>query len=297
LGLQFNVHWRTNVAASCFYAAEAVLSGRPLVDHSLAELLAPGAQRLQEALVAESVPADIFWSHVIPLAAEGLGHHDLVKVTLVKTIGTAEANPRVGLFRELFTELLQAFASAAPKLDQGFESSVQAIQRRWNYAGPGLMGGVANWAEPKVLVEEATAVLVYPILGGGGTAYLPYNLACLEAVASDPVTELPEVVRLGWLLSMLNLDLARYSENVPPERLPTVAALAMIPIILSGAVEVSLTAACDEKAIRHAAQAWLLALEDFERRVTAVVEWWETYCAVRPAWATALAALDRLANA
>jgi hypothetical protein len=246
--------------------------------------------------MAESVPEKMFWAHVIPLAAENPSGADLARVTLVKTIGMAEATQRVALFREIFTELLHAFASAAPKLSEGLKANVRLIQDRWNSVGLGLMGAVANWTEPKVLVEEATAVLVYPVTGGGGTAYLPYNLVSLEAGSSDPVSELPEVVRLGWLLSMLNLDLPRFSENVPTNRLSTVAALTMIPVILTAAAEVGLVARCEEKTIGQAAQTWLPSLQDAEKQIAALLEWWDTYRAVRPAWPTALAAFDRLAS-
>ena len=46
---------------------------------------------------------------------------------------------------------------------------------------------------------------------------------------ADPVADLPEVLRLAWLISQLNLDLPRFAENVSPLRRERVIALAMIP--------------------------------------------------------------------
>jgi hypothetical protein len=118
-------------------------------------------------------------------------------------------------------------------------------------------------------------------------------LARVEAVPSDPVAELSEVLRLAWLVSMLNLDLPRYSETIPPSRLTQVANLAMIPIILTAAEAIPL-AACDEPTLRSAVQTWLPVTDQAERLTATVSQWWEVYRTMRPAWADALQALDRL---
>ena len=61
----------------------------------------------------------------------------------------------------------------------------------------------------------------------------------IEAVLANPRFELPEVVRLGWLLAMLNFDLARYRD--PLSDAERVLPLAMIPPVLAAAAEVELT--------------------------------------------------------
>ena len=105
--------------------------------------------------------------------------------------------------------------------------------------------------------------------------------------------ELPELLRLAWLLSLLNLDLPRYSEGVRPSRLATVAGLAMLPLTLAAAAEVQL-ARSDPETIGQALQAWLAPPNEAQAWTGILSQWWETYCTLRPAWATALQALDRL---
>ena len=53
-------------------------------------------------------------------------------------------------------------------------------------------------------------ILVQPVLGGAGAAHWLYNSVHIEAVLANPVAELPEVVRLGWLLAQLNFDLPMF---------------------------------------------------------------------------------------
>jgi hypothetical protein len=293
LTLALTLHWQGSVPASAFHSAEAVLRGQALADAALGQTLSAPAQKLREALDEEAVPFDTFWLHLIPLSAAGLSGQELARVTLVKTIGLAEAKSRVPVFRELLADLLHAFSTALSKLQEELDARIEPKRQSWNYQGTSLLAGIVNWTEELILVEEARVVLVYPALGRGGVAHLPYNLVRIEAVASDPIAELPEVVQLGWLISTLNLDLPRYSENVRPKLLAKVAALAMLPITLKAANDLTLTK-CDEETTRLALRHWLPAVENAERLAPCLSEWWDTYCAMRPEFPTALAALDRL---
>jgi len=54
-------------------------------------------------------------------------------------------------------------------------------------------------------------------LGGAGAAQLRTNSVRLEAVLTHPDPQLPETLRLGWLLSQLNQDLPIYSDTIRPE--------------------------------------------------------------------------------
>ncbi len=293
LSQPISLRWQVSVPVSCFHAADALLRKRPLVNPELCTALAVPAERLQAALTEEWVPADVFWSHLIPLAAGIVSLRELAEVTLTKTLGHADAVPRVGVLHGLLTDLKNAFSTALPGVKEDLASRLAPLQQSWSYNGMSLLGRVVNWTEAGVLVEEAGVVLVYPALGGGGGAHLPYNLVHIEAVAADPVAELPEVARLCWLLSMLNLDIPRYSEQVRPNRLTAVASLAMIPVVLAAAAEVQL-ARCDEETVALAVRAWLRPAEQAEVWTTTLNQWWGTYGDMRPEWPTALKALDLL---
>jgi hypothetical protein len=120
----------------------------------------------------------------------------------------------------------------------------------------------------------------------------------IEALLANPQPRLPEVLRLAWLLAQLNLDLPRYSERICPSRREHVIALAMLPPALAAAEEVELVQLRPDL-LDLALKFWRLTeAGDVQQAVRPVAEaltaWWETYCAARPRFAAALAALDRL---
>ncbi|MEX2121378.1 MAG: hypothetical protein WD847_17425 [Pirellulales bacterium] len=147
--------------------------------------------------------------------------------------------------------------------------------------------------EPGLIAERADVVLVHPATGGGGAAYAAYNLVIFEGMPATPMAELPEVVRLGWLLSVLNSDLPKFSENISRQRLHRVALLAMVPAVLDAAQEVELIAP-GERPLARALEAWHLDRAGPVDLATLLGDWWETYCESHPRWRVALEALDRL---
>jgi hypothetical protein len=292
MGLPIELHWLTSPGVSCLYAARALLRKRSLADPALADALADPAADLQTALEQDYIPAEALWSHLIPLAVGG-SLYEAAETALVKTMGRAEAEPRVSLLRAVLAGLLHAFSTALPGLEKALAPQAERLQQEWNHHGAGLLGGLQKLTEHELLVSEATVVMVHPALAGGGEAFLPYNLACIEAVPNDPVAELPEALRLAWLLSMLNLDLPRYSDELPPERLPILAGLAMIPPTLASGENQELIA-CDEPTVALAIKSWLSGPDASGNGAAVVKEWWSVYCNLRTPWPAALQALNRM---
>lgn len=287
-----DIRWQASVPASCFHVAEAMLRQERDVEPALAAVSEPVFE-LGRALHEEHIEPRDFWLHVIPLAAGNLSMKELAELTLTKIMGRREVPFRLLRFQGLFTELMNAFTAALPDLLAELEAGGAGLRQRWSYHGSGLLAGVANWTEPDVLVAEAAVVLVHPALGGGGAAHMPYNLARIEATPADPVPELPEPLRLAWLLSQLNLDLPAYREGITPKRLDLVAELAMIPVTLSAAETVAL-AKCDEQTMALALGAWPHGENAAETLLATLCQWWDVYRTMRLPWAEALTALESL---
>lgn len=283
-----NLRWVTSESANCYYAADVLLAGGDLADPALASALEPPLTALKSALTEWHVSERAFLPHVIPLAADNRGAHDIAQVALSKVLGSSRAQLCAGRVGGLLTDLRIAFERAVPDVGHVVQTNAEPMRQWWDYYGPSVQGGIARWAGPESQVAEATVALFFPVRAGGGCAFPACNLACLEAVAKDPVADLPEGLRLAWLLSQLNLDLPRYREDLAAESAADVVGLAMIPITLTAAEEAGLLR-FDADIMERAVKAWTPTPE-----AGTLTEWWNVYRDTRPDLAVGLRALDEL---
>ncbi len=109
------LRWIVSSSASAFHAAEAIARGLPLADAALAAALAEPAANLAAVVAASEIPADVFWSHVTPLAAGVHNNRELASLALTKTIGRgARLEGLVDVFAAAFTGLENAYDAAMP---------------------------------------------------------------------------------------------------------------------------------------------------------------------------------------
>ena len=120
-------------------------------------------------------------------------------------------------------------ATAAGDLEQELASRERPLREQWEARGPGLLLHTSRSADPARLPQQATVWLVHPIQGGGGTAHPRFHGVTLEAMLYHPVAELPEPLRLAWLLAQLGETPHRKAAR---RRL---VQLALTPAVLSAA--------------------------------------------------------------
>jgi hypothetical protein len=288
------VTWRTNPLTSALHAAEAMGRQRPLADPGLAEALEEPARLLAAEIRAGNLPWSRFWGHLLGLSASAAGRRLIVETAVTKTIG------RGGRFEMLVTNLAAGVAAvevalqaAQPNLGEELALRMRPLREQWEARGDGMLRAVGRQTEEALIVEQCEVLAVYPALGGGGGAQLAYNSARIEAVLANPFAELPEVVRLAWLVAQLQTDLPLFSESIHPERLPAIAGFAMLPAVLQGAEEVELVRD-STGLLGQAIAAWSLPAPAGIDAAELVSGWWQTYQETRPPWKVALAALDQL---
>ena len=288
--------WIVSTPASSLYAASVML-GDPAelndtapLDAETSELLAADVANLTGDLAAVGLEPAIFFDHAIPLSARFDAPLEWAKVLVLKALG-ARTSPELIAARLARSRIAldSAFARAHPGLLEELELRSEPLRMQWEARGPGLMKGVARLFDPDLVVEQADVILVQPALGGGGGAHPPYNSLHIEAVLTNPLAELPEVVRLGWLWSQLNLDLPKFQDALDRDRLREIGRLAMIPAVLAAAEEVEL-ARLDEATLATALAAWRASSAEPAQ----LLEWWETRQATAAPWNVALGALDRM---
>jgi hypothetical protein len=288
--------WIVSTPASSLYAASIMLdpaaetAGSVPLDSKTSELLAVEVASLAEDVAAVGLAPAVFFDHAIALSARFDAPLEWAKVLVLKALGPRTAPELIAarLARSRIA-LDAAFARAHPGLLEELELRSEPLRLQWEARGPGLMKGVGRLFDADLIVEQADVILVQPALGGGGGAHTPYNSLHIEAVLTNPLAELPEVVRLGWLWSQLNLDLPKFQDALQRDRLHEIGRLAMIPAVLAAAEEVEL-ARLDENILAKALTAWRVSGAEAGQ----LLQWWETRQSTGAAWNVALGALDRM---
>jgi hypothetical protein len=285
------LRWICSSSASAFHAAEALARGLAILDVPLRDALRAAVDRLQSGLNSLGVSADLLWRHVVPLAAGVENDRELADTLLRKCVGARQPD-QVARLAGHFGEIERIFRRLHAGCVDELALRGRPLRELWEGRGPGLLTKLGELTDPELILPRADVILVQPVLGGGGKAHLAYNAVHIEAVLANPEPSLPEIVRLAWLLSQLNLELPRYTEQLPAARLCSVAALAMVPPVLAAAEYVEL-GALNEVALQAALRTWGMTTKGTARAGT-LLDWWETYRETRPAFELALRALDQM---
>lgn len=281
--------WRASSSTSALSAAAALTRGEILADAALAAVLMGPAAELQAEVQELNLPVEPLWRNLLGLSATLGNNRELARLALIKTVGRgAKAESVEQRLAGAIGSIEAAFQRHFPKLEEELPLRIGPLREQWEARGPGFLRQIGVLTDERLLVEQAEVVVIHPSLGGGGEAWLPANQVRIEGVLANPFPQLPEVVRLGWLISQLNLDLPALSENVQPTRLPRAAGIAMLPAALAAGREVELCQDSPEL-LAQAITNWRLSAD-----AIVITQWWETYCEGRPPFAVALAALDKM---
>jgi hypothetical protein len=278
------------------HAAWGAVRGWPIADPRLSEL-PKLARELDEELNALGLPRQRVWPLLAAHAASIASNRLLAQTALTKVIGAGlNAERAVAPLAGRISALEAAVQRAIPDLAEQLALRVRPIQEQWESRGPGLMRMIGKRTDERLIVEAADVLLVHPVFGGAGEAHLQQNAVRIEAVLANPHQDLPEVVRLAWLLAQLNCDLPMFGEAVHPERLPLVVQLALLPPVLVAAEDVELVRNTPDL-LSKAIDAWRVAVPAGTDVTTLLPAWWQTVEESRPSWAVALAGLDQMLRA
>ncbi len=293
-----HVRWTPNFSVSALHAAHAVCTFRTQVtDSRIAETFENFAGFLQQWCVDSGhIEPSRFWHILISTALDIESNYELLEATLRKCGAFADSTTVTAL-AGMVTDIEAAFKQMFPKYLEQIQFRTRPLQEQWlGYSG-GLIAHIGRLTEKELLVDEAKVVAVQPVLGGFGVAHIQNNMVRVEAMLTNPLAELPEIVRLVWLLSQLQLELPRFSDLLGTKVLEKVAPLAMLPPALASAQVVELSH-CTNEVAAMAIEHWHvptpagLSLQDDV--VPALMDWWETYLQTRPTWHIAMQALAKM---
>ncbi len=293
--MAIHIDWQVSRQASCYHAVAWLAAGGKLADPALEDALVPAASVLWEQLATTHTPLKVFFEHLVPLSASVDGTASLAKQTLTKVVGGHHAERLDAGVAAALATMLNAMDRRLPNLQQELALRAAPLVEQWDARGPGLMHAFALCTEADLAVPAARVLLVHPAVGGHGVAHLWYNSVRIEAVLANPTPGLPEVLRLGWLLAQLQLDLGKYQGDLDRDRLERLGELAMVPALLAAAETVELGTP-DEATIELALATWRVECPPHPNLAQALADWWAVYRQSRPSFHTALVALDRFLN-
>ncbi len=288
-----NLQWIANANVSAFHTAWCYAHYSDRMLQCSDELRIASAELCH--LVAEfpKVSPAHFWDQLFTLSAAEANSASLAE----RLCG------RLGLTTSVYQSRLAAtlkrcrhqFESAYPNYATDMPLRTGPLRQMWDGNGAGLLRLIGLASGEPLLVEEAQVVLVQPILGGMGYPHLSTNRIHLEALLTHAAPQLPESLRIAWLLSQLDLDRPVYSELINAHRLRGVAGLGMLPVVLTAGQELDL---ChySPQLVTEAIELWYAdtCQLDAPTASTIVSTWWETFQASRPSWRIALAGLDQM---
>ena len=291
--------WTPNASASAMHAAHSICEyGDKLSDPRVSESIGKYAMGLGE-WIATAAPFDTarFWSLLIGHSAIIDANTELARAVVRKAALRIDNNTAISQLAGYISDIEAAYNQLFPKFLEQIPLRARPLQEHWLGFGTGLLAHLGRLTQKDLLVSEARVILLQPILGGAGFAHIEQNQVCIEAVLTNPMIELPEVVRLTWLLSQLQLDLPIHSETIGANLLGRLAPLAMLPPILAAA-EVMELSKCDESVAELAIEHWHIPVPKDKDAHTEIVpimmDWWETYLQTRPGWQTALQAFAKM---
>ncbi len=292
------LRWLTSTSTSALHAPTALAAGRELTDPKLAAELAQPVQYLDKLTELAGSRAPFLLNNLLGLSASLGGNRQLAEVTLQKSFDAGRSPIQVAQLATVIDSIEAAFARAVPDSVDQLTLRTDPLRGQWEARGPGLLHMVGKLTDPGLLVDAADVILLQPVLGGGGAAHVFFNAVRFEAVLANPLPQLPEVLRLGWLLAQLNLDLPMYQGRLTRDTTITVGGLALLPAVLAAGQEVELCRH-DAATMQAALQAWTPegASTDeagWQSLSEVLNDWWAAYRANPPRFEIALAALQKM---
>jgi len=288
------IRWKESFSASCLHTATCLHDNLPTTDPQLAAALEPSVGALVREIDLCGLSPEQLLPQLTGLAAEYENNRQLVDVCLTRHHGrdSIHASSRDRLAGQI-ADLEASLRRYQPELEKELAVRGQPLRQQWEARGPGMLAQLATLTDKSFVADMAQVVLVAPLVGGHGRAHRKLNRVTFEAMLTNPHDDLPETVRLAWLLGQMNLDLPMYSEAIDPGRLPLVASLALIPPVLAAAEAVELVQ-YDLPTLTQALQYWHCNPTGSDTLAERLHRWWLAYREGGFPWRIALAALSPL---
>ncbi len=296
--------WLPGDRLTVVHSARNYLMGLPSVDPTIHEVLADSVGDLYDRLLAAEIDMAVFWKRLLGAVAAGDDDQAACTRALLASGCSPLASDQVAsAIVSRLTDIRLGYQQRQPKLVEQLTLRGRPLREQWDGYGGGLTKRISKLTHESFVPKSATVWLLAPYCGGDGDLDADSGRLWMEAVLTNPVPQLPEVLRLTWLVAKLGLMQALASAKddsqgdpwVAPLRLPRVAELATIAFTLEAAAYLELAPVQDHNWAEWfdlAAKVWRVPLDDHSRDT--MLHWWKQYLDLRTSPAVAFKALDRM---
>lgn len=281
------VQFKTDPEQSFFHAMCVVALDQRAVDMRLETVLQPIARVLNERLELAEISVPKFWESLECVAAESEGAR--VEQALIHA-GCAELGVDM-IAPAILGRLADArlgFREAFPKLAEQLPLRARPLRDLWDTVGPGLLREIGRRTVEKIIPQKSLVHLVQPARGGDGGVFGLGDGVWIEAMLTHPDPRIPETLRMAWLIARMGVQRLPSIRFVDADRLPRLASLALLPIVIGAGSELELCPSGDAT-IRSAAELWHV---DWD--VDVLSRWWEEMEQNQLPLPVALKALDKM---
>jgi len=303
------MRWEIGDRLSPLHASRCWAAGLVGIDGVLATAMTGPLTEMTQRLAADDVDLGIFWRCLVAEAAAsqvGGSREDQEFCRQALTVAGAgewTLDSTASAVASRLAEIRMTFSERFPKLAQQLSLRGRPLREQWEAVGPGLLRLIGKQTHEAFLPKGVTAVLLLPYLGGGGDCDPRSGTLWIEAVLTNPVPEVPEVLRLAWLVGRIGLHRGLHPEARTPEAVLPMAggdrstdllSLASIPIVLQAAAELELVPTPDTAPDRIgiAATQWCGQLPP--GTIDVLTDWWKQSRELKPAFPISIKALDRM---
>ncbi|TWT93758.1 hypothetical protein [Stieleria varia] len=288
------VQFKPSVDLSAIHAAYVVATGAACTDERTENLLVKPAAELNTRLLSSSIDIPMFWHSLYAAYAAGESEQTACESAL-SAGGCSELQlEQTGkAVARLVAECTGKFKKRFPKLEAQLELRANPLKTKWETCGPGLL------IQSAALIWDSTPPtgwwpakihgwLVQPIRGGDGQFDAKTQRFWIEAMLTDGDPRIPEVLRVGWLVTQLAI--ARNSGTKVADssgRMPW--GLGTIPIVLAAGAELDLVHG--PLPIADTVRWWRMG-DDAIAKI--LIDWWGQWRQTKTSMPVALKALDKM---
>lgn len=301
------MRWTPGDRLSPIHAARCFSIGIQGVDESISRGIAGPMANLASRLAGADIDPAIFWPRLVGAAAAGDSDLEACHAALhTARCSVLSIDATAGGLASQLAEVRMVYQDRYPKLAEQLVLRGRPIREQWDGYSAGLLKRISKLTHPSFLPKSIHTILLSPYRGGDGSLDASSARVWIEAVLTNPIPEIPEVLRLVWLVAQVGLidGLSTGPEDshgdpwVPRSRLPRVAAIAMMPLTLEAAAYLEMIPTPADQLpslFAKAAQSWRIPLDGPE--LDAVGNWWRQFQDLQTPPPVTLKALDRMLHA